>query len=759
MKRFVMRWRQRMAVPLSVAAMWCASTSKKISLARCVLAACLLAGAGQAFSSTMGADGYVWIATSSDSVQANPYVYRSASSPEAACRAILDWESRPNWVWKFVALDSGTNPPSSPRAYGCISTIVTPTYSYPPYDYGNAGVTLECAPGYRGYPPTDPCQPINSAAVRANPIADPVIPGSQITILTERDVAGNTELPVDRFYRSSVLFGPQISLGQWVFGWQRELDVGASTSRGRISALRDDGTVFVFQLSSGAWTAVGTQDTLQPVSDAAGNVTGWQYTTVDTGVVENYAADGKLQSVRERSGRTTTLTYNAARQLTSVTAPSGRSLVFGYDNQSRVASVVTADGATTQYAYNAAGMLSTVTYPDGTTRRYVYEDSHLPTALTGVIDENGGRYVTYAYDASGHAISSSLGNGVNHYQFQYGSGNYTNVTDPTGKVRAYNFLRQNGELLLTSVTAPCAACGITRQSSKYDTNNNLIRETDYLGNVTTHAYDSQKRETQRVEGSGAPNARTTSTQWHPQFWNLRTQVASPTKLERYSYDANGNLVSYSETPTSDTNGSQGFNAVATGPARTTTWTYTADGQVATSKGPRTDVNDGTTYVYRTADDTNSPPQYRKGDLYQVVDALGHTSTINQYDPNGRRLQMTDANGSIITFVYSNRGWLIRQTVTPSGGAGQTTSYEYDKVGQLTKVTQPDGGTVSFSYDGAHRLVGAGDSAGNSITYRLDAMGNRVQEQSKDPSGNLARQITRVFDSMNRPLKVTVGATQ
>ncbi|WP_426398809.1 RHS repeat protein [Ralstonia sp. R-29] len=707
----------------------------------------------------MGADGYVWIATSSDSVQANPYVYRSASSPEAACRAILDWESRPNWVWKFVALDSGTNPPSSPRAYGCISTIVTPTYSYPPYDYGNAGVTLECAPGYRGYPPTDPCQPINSAAVRANPIADPVIPGSQITILTERDVAGNTELPVDRFYRSSVLFGPQISLGQWVFGWQRELDVGASTSRGRISALRDDGTVFVFQLSSGAWTAVGTQDTLQPVSDAAGNVTGWQYTTVDTGVVENYAADGKLQSVRERSGRTTTLTYNAARQLTSVTAPSGRSLVFGYDNQSRVASVVTADGATTQYAYNAAGMLSTVTYPDGTTRRYVYEDSHLPTALTGVIDENGGRYVTYAYDASGHAISSSLGNGVNHYQFQYGSGNYTNVTDPTGKVRAYNFLRQNGELLLTSVTAPCAACGITRQSSKYDTNNNLIRETDYLGNVTTHAYDSQKRETQRVEGSGAPNARTTSTQWHPQFWNLRTQVASPTKLERYSYDANGNLVSYSETPTSDTNGSQGFNAVATGPARTTTWTYTADGQVATSKGPRTDVNDGTTYVYRTADDTNSPPQYRKGDLYQVVDALGHTSTINQYDPNGRRLQMTDANGSIITFVYSNRGWLIRQTVTPSGGAGQTTSYEYDKVGQLTKVTQPDGGTVSFSYDGAHRLVGAGDSAGNSITYRLDAMGNRVQEQSKDPSGNLARQITRVFDSMNRPLKVTVGATQ
>ena len=247
--------------------------------------------------------------------------------------------------------------------------------------------------------------------------------------------------------------------------------------------------------------------------------------------------------------------------------------------------------------------------------------------------------------------------------------------------------------------------------------------------------------------------------WSHPNWNLQTRVVSPTKLEAYGYDTNGNLTSYSETPTADTNGSQGFSAAAAGPTRTTTWTYTADGQVATRSGPRTDVNHGTTYVYRTTVDTNSPPLYRKGDLYQIVDALGHTTTINQYDPTGRPLQMTDANGAVTTFAYSNRGWLTSQRVTPSGGAGQTTAYVYDKVGQLTKVTQPDGGTVNFSYDGAHRLIGAADSSGNSISYTLDAMGNRTQEQSKDPSGNLARQITRVFDSMNRPLKVTVGATQ
>ncbi len=181
--------------------------------------------------------------------------------------------------------------------------------------------------------------------------------------------------------------------------------------------------------------------------------------------------------------------------------------------------------------------------------------------------------------------------------------------------------------------------------------------------------------------------------------------------------------------------------------------------MATSSGPRTDLSTATTYVYRTADDTATPPLYRKGDLYQIVDPLGHTTTINQYDASGRPLQMTDANGTATAFTYSNRGWLTSQTIAPASGTGQTTNYSYDAVGQLTKVTLPDGSNVSFSYDGAHRLTGAADSQGNSISYTLDAMGNRTQEQAKDPSGNLARQVTRVFDSMNRPLKVTVGIAQ
>ncbi|WP_282600739.1 RHS repeat domain-containing protein [Ralstonia pseudosolanacearum] len=587
----------------------------------------------------------------------------------------------------------------------------------------------------------------------------PVIPGTGTTAISAQDEGGSAELPVTLAYQSYSIYGASSGAAQWTFNWQRSLDTSTVTyANAPVTASRDDGSVYGFRKSGSAWSTAGTQDMLNSITDASGKVTGWQYTVVDTGAVETYDASGKLQSVSDRNGRTTTLSYNAANQLTTVTAPSGRSLSFAYDSQNRVASVTAPDGAATGYGYNSTGMLSSVARSDGTTRQYVYEDSRFPTALTGIVDESGNRHATYAYDDQGRAISSTLAGGANQYQFQYGDNYQTTVTDPTGKTSVYTFIKQNGVLLPTAISAPCGLCGSTRQSSSYDANNNLIQETDYNGTVTTHAHDNQKREIQRVDGVGSASARTTTTVWHPQFWNLPTQIALPTKLQSYSYNSNGNLTSYSETPTADSDGSQGVSAAATGATRTTNWTYTADGLVATSSGPRSDVATSTTYVYRTADDTATPPQYRKGDLYQIVDPLGHTTTINQYDASGRPLQTTDANGTVTAFNYSNRGWLTSQTITPASGTGQTTNYSYDAVGQLTKVTLPDGSSVSFSYDGAHRLTGTADSQGNSISYTLDAMSNRSQEQAKDPSGNLARQVTRVFDSMNRPLQITLGTS-
>ncbi len=63
----------------------------------------------------------------------------------------------------------------------------------------------------------------------------------------------------------------------------------------------------------------------------------------------------------------------------------------------------------------------------------------------------------------------------------------------------------------------------------------------------------------------------------------------------------------------------------------------------------------------------------------------------------------------------------------------------------------------MSYDAAHRLIGASDAKGNSVTYTLDNTGNRIGEQIKDPSGVLQLQMQRSFDALNRVQQVKVGA--
>jgi YD repeat-containing protein len=314
-------------------------------------------------------------------------------------------------------------------------------------------------------------------------------------------------------------------------------------------------------------------------------------------------------------------------------------------------------------------------------------------------------------------------------------------------VRSYTFQTALGVTKNTGIDQPCIECGSIAARS-YDANNNLAGTTDFNGSITTYSYDlARNLETSRVEASGTPDARTITTQWHATY-RLPTLIAEPLRMTTNTYDASGNLLTRTVQATSDGNGSQGASAVAIGTARTWTYTYNSVGQVLTVRGPRTDVTDLTTYAYDAS-----------GNLNTVTNALGHVTTLSGYDANGRVGTITDPNGTITTLAYSPRGWLTSRVVAGAGGAApETTGYSYDGVGQLTRVTQPDGAFVNYTYDPAHRLTNIADSLGNSIVYTLDAVGNRTTEQVKDPAGVLARQTTRIYDALNRLQQVT-GGTQ
>ncbi|SDO20396.1 YD repeat-containing protein [Polaromonas sp. JS666] len=188
---------------------------------------------------------------------------------------------------------------------------------------------------------------------------------------------------------------------------------------------------------------------------------------------------------------------------------------------------------------------------------------------------------------------------------------------------------------------------------------------------------------------------------------------------------------------------------------TTQYTYDAAGRVLTAKDT---LNRTTTYAYYTAAafSGTAPNEtgHAAGDLQTITNPAGHVTQFTLYDRAGRVRQMVDPKGVVTDMVYTPRGWTSSVTVTPPGGTARTTTYTYDNAGQLTGATLPDGTSLGYSYDAAHRLTGVTDAKGNTITYTLDNAGNKTGEQVKDPSGNLQRNITRVYDALNRVQQIT-----
>jgi YD repeat-containing protein len=519
-------------------------------------------------------------------------------------------------------------------------------------------------------------------------------------------------------------------------------------------------------------------DQLTRLNDANGNQVGYQYSVAVDNSVETYDIAGKLVSIKDQSGLVQTLTYSdsttpaavasKAGLLIRVTDSYGRQLNFSYDSAHRINKMVDPSNGEYLYAYSANNNLASITYPALKTKTYHYNEAaytagaNLPHALTGITDENDVRFATYYYNAEGKAYKEHHAGGVNQYQIDYGSnGSSSTITDPLGTTRNTHFTTILGVIKATGQSQPGGAgCGPASSAITYDANGNVASRTDFNGSKTCHAYDlTRNLETARVEGLSstadcatalsastlATPARRITTTWHPTY-RLPLRIAEPLRLTINSYDAKGNLESKTVQATTDATGAQGMAAAVTGTPRIWRYTYNQYGQVLTATGPRTDVADTTTYTYDSM-----------GNLETVTNALGHVATLSGYDANGRVGTIVDANGLRTDLLYHPRGWLKSRTVT-GNGINELTSYDYDGVGQLKKVTLPDNSWIGYDYDDAHRLTDTYDSIGNRITYTLDAMGNRLTEQVRDPSGALARQTTRIYDALNRLQSIT-GAAQ
>lgn len=471
--------------------------------------------------------------------------------------------------------------------------------------------------------------------------------------------------------------------------------------------------------------------------------TGWALYTTDGGR-EIYDNAGRLIALVDRSGNSITLNYDPlTNALTQVANAFGHLLAFTYDASGQHLLSVT-DSARQEIQYQYIGNnLTRVTYLDGTNRNYVYDDQAHPNHLTGIIDENGARYATYTYDTIGRAISTAHAGGSEKVTLQFNVDGTTLVTDAVGQQKIFSFsVNGPGIRDVTGVSKNSTQTSALYSIPWDNPQHRVSQSIDELGRKTTFTYDTHHL-TSKTEAAGTTLARTTTYQYLSDYNNHPTLMTSPSV---YSLGQKKKTIAYNaaQLPTQITD--SGYTADGIAVSRTVNMQYDSYGHITQIDGPRSDVNDVTTFEYYPNDAAQG---FNRGQLMRVINALGQVTTYDAYDAHGRLLQTTDANYLRTIYTYDARSRVTTLTETPVSGLARVTNYTYDFAGQLSTATTPDGVVMSYTYDDAHHLTSVTDNLGNKVQYSYDLKGRRTNTSTFDPDGTLVRTLDTTYDAWDR----------
>ncbi|MCG7861108.1 MAG: DUF6531 domain-containing protein [Candidatus Thiodiazotropha endolucinida] len=598
------------------------------------------------------------------------------------------------------------------------------------------GVTTACAePAPQKQPDAPSCEEGDNTFV-----ANPVNFALGFKAQKETDYTAG-DLSFTRSYRSDADWVSH-NAGQ---NWRHNYDRALKFTTGRAETVEittSKGTVELFRKGfDGTWVATDP-DIKSGFEETAD---GYVYTYAGQGDNKEYFdGNGNLRRIVPQAGRSIDLSYNASGQLETIRDEQGQSITLGYDGQNRIASLITPDGMYT-YGYDGQNNLTSVYKPDGTSRTYHYEDARFANALTGITDENNVRFATWTYDDEGRAITSQHANGADNYTITYNPDETVSVTNPLGKQTTYTFETINGVRKIVGVEGHQSTnCAAGDRETTYTPEGWVDTRMDWEGNLTDYDYDETGLVTAITEDAGGPDERTKTITYDPAL-HLKDIITEQGRTTDYDYDPYGRVTSVAIT---DTN---------TGETRATTYSYYPNsmngngdlvlGRVHTVDGPRSDVNDVTTYGY----DANNR-------LVSTINALGHETRITSFDAADRPLTTLDANGVATGMTYYASGRLETSTVAPGTALEAITTYTYDDAGNIETLTLPNGVALTYSYDDAGRLTGVEDALGNTITYILDPAGNRTGEEMRDSGGMLTYTNTKVFDELSRLIEVVDANT-
>ena len=578
----------------------------------------------------------------------------------------------------------------------------------------------------------------------------------------EVDFESNGLSPIEFIrYHNSLGFVSESFRNYWTHTYDRYIEVPGDPRRDSVKVVRPDGKKINFSWNGSRYLALpGVYASLEQTAN------GWRFVDANS-TTENFDVDGLLLDIVDRYGRAQTAFRNRSGRLSRIEDGIGGRLEFGYDGNGRLATVTDQAGRLWSYGYEVLGRLARVDKPDGTAREYHYEDLRHAYALTGITAEDGQRYSWYEYDEKGRAIASYHAGDANRVDISYEANGDRIVLDPQGNATLYQTRIEHKRGLLDGISGPICSegCGQTDTQYSYDADLNVTSKTIYGVTTRYGDYDGEGQPGFVIQAYGTGQEKRIEYEYDTTFHDRVTRITEPSvypgrsRVTTRDFDLHGNLVG--ETIS-------GFDPFGQPVLRTIRRAFDGPfGQVSTMDGPRTDVEDVTTFEYYPDDPAEG---HNRARLRAIVDPNGiRTRDDIVYSATGKILAEVRPNGIVMNYAYYAGNDLIKSVTESSGGLFNRTRWEYLPTGEVRRIIIDDetGAEIitQFAYDRARRLQrveslvtrGLLFSADQWVSFELDAAGNVVTEThgSHDAHGKDLI-IERVFDAYDRLDTITRG---
>ncbi|WP_160295443.1 RHS repeat-associated core domain-containing protein [Demequina aurantiaca] len=461
----------------------------------------------------------------------------------------------------------------------------------------------------------------------------------------------------------------------------------------------------------------------------------------------SYDRAGRVATTTDELGAVTTYEYDDAGRLTTTTDALGHTTTTAYDVLGQVTSVTDAGGGVTSYTYDAIGQVTSMTDPDGVTQTTTYDRrGHVAQVTDGMggfqqtfydsmgrpeaTEDSDGVYGGYSYDLAGQLIEQTKPRATSNYVAGYYEDRTTYTYDADGLLTSTVEPRGN---------VPGADPSQFTSTATYDADGRAVTSTDPLGRTTTTEYDVAGRPVALTDPDGSVTSRAYNE------LGLLAWVRSPgSGVTRYVYDRVGNVRTRVDSK-----------------SRHTTYTYDGAGNVLTETDPLGRVTSMSYDVVGNVTDVVKP-----SGTATVEDATDGLVSF-EYDELNRPVATTFSDATPgFTYDYTPAGRVDTAARVQGSGVIASSVFTYDGAGRVVAAVNTGGvdSDANYSYSSAGRLSGAAFSTGMSASYDYNAVGELTKVTSSgvgavpvvvyayDPSGRV-KTVTRQGAS---PLVTSVG---